>query len=104
MPKSTLTKVKAKQSRRTRRARAADAAGTAKTTFSTRNRDGLGRWMKSPRRTDVSGIDTKGAGRAGITLRQHLSDVRAELKARGMSKSDMKYVLDKERRAYARRR
>jgi len=66
--KATLADVKAKQARRSKRARAADAAGTAKSTYGQQNRDGLGRWMKSPRRHDVAGIDTKGAGKAPRTV------------------------------------
>ena len=62
--KATLTQVKSKQSKRSTRARAADASGTANSTFGQRNRDGLGRWMKSPRRHDVAGVDTVGKGKA----------------------------------------
>ena len=60
--KATIAEVRRKQGRRTTRAKAADAAGTAKHTASTTNRDALGRWMKNPRRMDVSGVDTKGKG------------------------------------------
>ena len=66
--KATMEEVKSKQSKRSRRARAIDASSTAKTTFSTGNRDGLGRWVKNPRRSDVSGVDTKGKGKAGVKL------------------------------------
>ena len=63
-----MSQVKSKQAKRSRRARAIDASSTAKSTFSTGNRDGLGRWVKNPRRHDVSGVDTKGSGRAGVKL------------------------------------
>ena len=63
-----MTKVRAKQAKRSTRARSADASSTAKSTFSQSNRDGLGRWTKNPQRHDVSGVDTKGKGRAGIAL------------------------------------
>ena len=66
--KATMAQVKAKQTTRSRRARAIDASSTAKTTYSQGNRDGLGRWVKNPRRSDVSGVDTKGKGRAGVAL------------------------------------
>ena len=61
---ATLAEVKAKQARRSSKARAADSAGTAKHTATASNRDAMGRWMKNPRRMDVSGVDTKGKGAA----------------------------------------
>ena len=62
--KATLPQVKSKQAKRSTRARAADASSTAQSTFGRGNRDGLGRWMKSPRRHDVTGVDTVGKGKA----------------------------------------
>ena len=66
---ATLKAVRSKQASRSRRARAADSHATSKSTFSTQNRDGLGRWVKNPRRHDVSGIDTKGRGKPGLSLK-----------------------------------
>ena len=68
--KATITQVKSKQAKRSTRARAIDASSTAKSTFGQMNRDGLGRWMKNPRRSDVAGVDTKGHGKAPVSLRK----------------------------------
>ena len=88
--KATMAQVKAKQSNRSRRARAIDASSTAKTTYSQGNRDGLGRWVKNPRRSDVSGVDTKGSGRAGVKLYPKPAKARttARKKSTGWNVSD----------------
>ena len=86
-----MAQVAAKQAKRSRRARAIDAASTAKSTFSTGNRDGLGRWVKNPRRHDVSGVDTKGSGRAGVRL--YTPAPKKRKKKRSTGTADNRYFV-----------
>jgi len=41
-----------------------DARKTAKKTVTTTDKAGMARWRKNPGKSDVSGVDTKGKGKA----------------------------------------
>ena len=68
MPKIRRAKgigaVKRKQKSRSAKARAMDARKTAKKTVTTTDKAGMKRWRKNPGKSDVSGVDTKGKGKA----------------------------------------